>query len=144
MNSSQLGNIGEARVLSEFVKLGIPCYLPYGDGNTADLIAQFNNKLNRIQIKTTASLNRAGAMEWKVTRQEGYHGNRTQYKVEDIDYFAFYCLETDIVCLVPFDENFPTTTLSIRLDNYSGNRLPTMRFAKDFQVVNFIKQGSVV
>lgn len=138
MTTSQLGNIGEARVLSEFIKLGVPCYLPYGDGNTADLIAQFNNKLNKIQIKTTASLNKAGAMEWKVTRQEGYHGSRIQYDKKDIDYFAFYCLETDIVCLVPFDENFPTTTLSIRLDNYSGQRLPTMRFVKDFQIANFI------
>ena len=139
MNSSQLGNIGEARVLSEFVKLGVPCYLPYGDGNTADLVAEFNGKFNRIQIKTTTSLNRAGAMEWKVTRQEGYHGNRVQYNTNDIDYFAFYCLETDMVCLVPFDENFPTSTLSIRLDNYSGNRLSTMRFAKDFQISNFVK-----
>ena len=139
MNSSQLGNIGEARVLSEFVKLGVPCYLPYGDGNTADLIAEFNGKLNRIQIKTTTSLTKAGAMEWKVTRQEGYHGNRVQYNTNDIDYFAFYCLETDMVCLVPFDENFPTSTLSIRLDNYNGNRLSTMRFAKDFQVSNFVK-----
>ena len=138
MTTSQLGNIGEARVLSEFIKLGVPCYIPYGDGNTADLIAQFNNKLNRIQVKTTTSLNKAGAMEWKVTRQEGYHGNRVQYNVNDIDYFAFYCLETDIVCLVPFDENFPSTTLSIRLDNYIGNRLSTMRFAKDYQVANFI------
>lgn len=138
MNTSQLGNIGEVRVLSEFVKLGVPCYIPYGDGNTVDLIAQFNNKLNRIQIKTTTGLNKAGAMEWKVTRQEGYHGQRTQYNVNDIDYFAFYCLETDIVCLVPFDENFPTTNLSIRLDNYTGNRLSTMRFAKDYQISNFI------
>lgn len=77
-------------------------------------------------------------MQWKVTRQEGYHGNRATYNVNDIDYFAFYCLETDIVCLVPFDENFPTTSLSIRLDNYQGHRLPTMRFAKDFQISNFI------
>lgn len=138
MNSSQLGNIGEARVLSEFLKLGIPCYIPYGDGNTADLIAQFNNKLNRIQVKTTKSLNNSGAMEWAVTRQEGFHGNRVQYNVEDIDYFAFYCLETDIVCLVPFDENFPKRTLSIRLDTYEGNRLSTMRFAKDYQISNFI------
>lgn len=138
MNTSQLGNIGEVRVLSEFVKLGVPCYIPYGDGNPVDLIAQFNNKLNRIQIKSTAGLNKAGAMEWKVTRQEGYHGQRAQYNVNDIDYFAFYCLETDIVCLVPFDENFPVSTLSIRLDNYTGNRLSTMRFAKDYQISNFI------
>lgn len=138
MNSSQLGNIGESRVLSEFLKLGIPCYIPFGDGNTADLIAQFNNKLNRIQVKTTKSLNSSGAMEWKVTRQEGYHGNRVQYNVEDIDYFAFYCLETDIVCLVPFDENFPKSTISIRLDTYEGNRLSTMRFVKDYQISKFI------
>lgn len=139
MNTSQLGNIGEVRVLQEFVKLGIPCFLPYGDGNTIDLITQFNNKLNRIQIKTSSSLNKAGAMEWKVTRQEGYHGNRTQYNADDIDYFAFYCLETDMVCLVPFDENFPASSLSIRLDNYEGHRLSTMRFAKDYQIKNFIQ-----
>ena len=48
MNTSQLGNIGEVRVLSEFVKLGVPCYLPYGDGNRYDLIADFNGKLNKI------------------------------------------------------------------------------------------------
>lgn len=138
MNTSQLGNIGEVRVLSEFVKLGIPCYLPYGDGNKCDLIADFNGKLNKIQIKTTEKLNINGAMEWKVTRQEGFHGNRVQYNKEDIDYFAFYCIETDIVCLVPFDENFPSTTLSIRMDNYVGNRLKTMRFVKDYQISNFI------
>ena len=140
LNTSQVGNIGEVRVLSEFVKLGIPCYLPYGDGNTCDLIAEFNGKLNRIQIKTTQSLNRAGAMEWKVTRQTGYHGNRVQYSLEDIDYFAFYCVETDIVCLVPFDSNFPSSNLSIRLDDYKGNKLPSMRFAKDYQIKNFIKE----
>ena len=139
MNSSQLGNIGEVRVLSEFVKLGIPCYIPYGDGNTIDLIAQFNNKLNRIQVKTITSLNKAGAMEWKVTRQEGYHGNRVQYNVNDIDYFAFYCLETDVVCLVPFDENFPSSSLSIRLDTYEGTRTSTMRFVSDFQISKFVR-----
>jgi hypothetical protein len=116
----------------------VPCYLPYGDGNTVDLIAEFNNKLNRIQIKSTATLNKAGAMEWKVTRQEGYHGNRTTYNTNNIDYFAFYCLETDIVCLVPFTEDFPTTTLSIRLDSYEGVRTSTMRFAKDYSVANII------
>ena len=139
MNSSQLGNIGEVRVLSEFVKLGIPCYIPYGDGNTIDLIAQFNNKLNRIQVKTITSLNKAGAMEWKVTRQDGYHGSRVQYNVNDIDYFAFYCLETDVVCLVPFDENFPSSSISIRLDTYEGIRTSTMRFASDFQISKFIR-----
>lgn len=140
MTSNQKGNLGEVRVLSEFVKLGVQCYLPYGDGSGVDLIADFGGKLNRIQVKTSEHLNRAGAMEWSVTRQEGYHGNRAIYSTDDIDYFAFYCIETDIVCLVPFDENFPASTLSIRLDDYTGKRLSTMRFASDFSVEKIIAQ----
>ena len=143
MNTSQIGNLGEARVLSEFVKLGIQCYLPYGEGNKIDLIAEFNNKLNRIQIKTCEHLNKNGAMEWKVTRQEGYHGSRTTYNVEDIDYFAFYCVETDIVCLVPFTSDFPTNTISIRLDNFNGTRLKTMRFASEYSIKNIINGAMV-
>ena len=140
MTSNQKGNLGEVRVLSEFVKLGVQCYLPYGDGSAVDLIADFGGKLNRIQVKTSEHLNKAGAMEWSVTRQEGYHGNRANYSLNDIDYFAFYCIETDIVCLVPFDEKFPVSTFSIRLDNYTGKRLSTMRFASDFSVEKIINQ----
>lgn len=138
MNTSEIGNIGEARVLCEFVKLHVPCYLPYGDGNTCDLIAEFNGKMNRIQIKTTQSLNRAGAMEWKTTRQDGYHGTRACYEQDTIDYFAFYCIETDIVCLVPFNDSLPKTTVSIRLDDYTGVKLGTMRFAADYQIKSFV------
>ena len=143
MTTNEIGNIGEVKVLAEFVKLGIPCYLPYGDGNKVDLIADFGGKLNRIQIKTCEHLNKAGAMEWKVTRQDGYHGNRAIYNFSDIDYFAFYCLETDIVCLVPFDNNFPTTTISIRLDNFNGTKLKTMRFASDYSVKNIVNGAMV-
>ena len=140
MTSNQKGNLGEVRVLSEFVKLGVQCYLPYGDGSSVDLIADFGGKLNRIQVKTSEHLNKSGAMEWKTTRQEGYHGNRTAYSVNEIDYFAFYCIETDIVCLVPFDKNFPISTISIRLDDYSGTRLSTMRFASDFSIKKTLQQ----
>jgi hypothetical protein len=53
MNSKRIGNLGEAKVLCKFVELGIPVYLPFGDNEKADLIADFNGKLNKIQIKTS-------------------------------------------------------------------------------------------
>ena len=55
-NTSAIGNIGQAKVLSKFVELGIPVYTPFGEGYTVDLIAEFNGKLNRIQIKTTENI----------------------------------------------------------------------------------------
>lgn len=53
MTTKQLGNIGEAKTLSKFVELQIPVYLPFGDNEKADLIADFGGKLNKIQVKTS-------------------------------------------------------------------------------------------
>lgn len=134
MNTSKLGNIGEVKLLYELTKRGIPCYLPYGDGNTVDLIADFKGKLNRIQVKTCQSLNANGAMECKVTRQEGYHGNRIAYNVDDFDYFAFYCVDEDILCLVPFDESIPKTTITFQVSKNINRAYKTMRFVEDYSI----------
>ena len=53
MNSKNVGNIGEAKTLAKFVELGIPVYIPFGDNEKADLVAEFNGKLNKIQCKTS-------------------------------------------------------------------------------------------
>ena len=50
MISKEKGNIGEAIILAEFVKRGIQVSIPYGDCARYDLIAEFNGKLNKIQI----------------------------------------------------------------------------------------------
>ena len=49
MNTKSIGNICEAKVLCKFIELGIPVYVPFGDNEEADLIAEFNGKLNKIQ-----------------------------------------------------------------------------------------------
>ena len=53
MTTKQLGNIGEAKVLAKFVELQVPVYIPFGDNEKADLVAEFNGKLNKIQVKTS-------------------------------------------------------------------------------------------
>ena len=137
MNTSQLGNIGEAKVLCKFAELQVPVYLPYGDGNDIDLIAIFNGKINTIQVKTTEKLHENSYMIWKLTKQDGYHGSRKCYDA-NIDYFALYCLETDVLCLVPYLETEGKKTIQIRLDSYSGRRLSTMHFVQDFSFENQI------
>ena len=53
MTTKQLGNIGEAKALAKFVELQIPVYIPFGDNEKSDLIADFNGKLNKVQVKTS-------------------------------------------------------------------------------------------
>lgn len=40
MNTSEIGNIGQAAVVNKFIQLGVEVYLPFGEGYTADLIAK--------------------------------------------------------------------------------------------------------
>ena len=55
MNTNQIGNLGEAKVLCKCLQLGYDVFLPYGDGNRVDLILKKGDKLYKVQIKTSAT-----------------------------------------------------------------------------------------
>jgi len=40
MNTSNIGNIGQAAVINKFTELGVNVYIPFGDGCVTDLIAE--------------------------------------------------------------------------------------------------------
>lgn len=130
-NTTNTGNVGYAKVLAKFVQLEVPVYTPFVEGYAADLVAEFGGKLNKIQIKTTEKVHEGTHMKWKVTRQDGYHGNKIQYEEGEVDYFAVYCIENDVLCLLPFDQ-VPKSELIIHLDSYEGTRTKTMKFVQDF------------
>ena len=136
-NTSNIGNIGQAAVINKFVELSINVYLPFGDGYVVDLIAEWNNKLHKIQVKTT-EFAKDSLMTWKLCKQEGFHGAKIPYSKEEVDYFALYCIETKTLCLVPFD-NLPLL-FSIRLDSYKGKKYKTMRFESDFSFEKIINK----
>ena len=53
MNSKTKGQQSEARALYEFQKYHIPVCLPWGDNERYDMVAEFDEKFNRIQVKTS-------------------------------------------------------------------------------------------
>ena len=42
-----------------------------------------------------------------------------------------------------FDDNFTASSLSIRLDDYMGSRLKTMRCASDYSVKNIVEKAQI-
>ena len=111
----KIGNLGEAKVLAKFVELGIQVYLPFGDGSTADLIAEFNGKLNRIQVKSTEKDDN-GSLTFSICSTTLHAGGEIQkhvYTEDEIDYFALYSSVTDEVYLLPVNEA-PTKKFTIR------------------------------
>ena len=112
-----IGNLGEAKVLAKFVELGIQVYIPFGDGSTVDLIADFNGKLNRIQVKTSQKIIDGDKVRFSLVSSTVHRQNGVKhiYTEDEIDYFAFYNLERDRVYLISIkEEGLPKNEVTIR------------------------------
>ena len=96
MHSKRKGNIGELRVAYELNKLGYSVFRELGDISRIDLIVQIKDSLLKIQVKY-------------ITRKDGCYvfstgksgpGYRYNYRISDVDVFALYCAEDDVIAWV--------------------------------------------
>ena len=107
-----------ARASCGFQKYGIPVCIPWGDNERYDLIAEFDGKLNKIQVKSSQKI-----IEDKVkfslvsSTMHRQNGVKHIYTENEIDYFALYNLERDKVCLVSInEEGLPKSEVTIRFN----------------------------
>ena len=138
MNSKKIGNIGEAKVLAKFIELGIPVYIPFGDNEKADLIAEFNNKLNKIQVKTSIKAE-DGKMIFDLTSSTIHrkNGEKHIYTEDEIDYFACYNIERDKIFLISVEEA-PNTAITIRYEKPKNNQTQGIKFEDDYLINNIL------
>lgn len=144
MNTKQIGNIGEAKVLSEFVRLGIPVYLPFGDNEKSDLIADFNGKLNRIQVKTSQKIeNNKIIFNLVSSTMHRQNGVKHIYTEDEIDYFALYNLERDKVYLISIkEEGLPKTVITINFSLPKVKNQFKIFLEEDYLIDKVLKQES--
>lgn len=132
MNGKNIGDIGEITVLAEFIKRGIPVFIPYGENSKIDLIAIFNDKPQRIQVKTTGVIKDNGSYVINLRncsiRKNG-ESVISKCTEKDIDYFALYCLERPEPLLFSFNELKDKTTITIR---YDDRVFPNSVYEKDY------------
>lgn len=138
MNSKIKGNISEAKALFEFQKRNIPVLLPWGDNERYDMVAEFNGKLNRIQIKTANEENN-GSIKCYCRSSKNHTTNKSldTYK-NDVDYFVFYNQIKDIIALVPIEEIGDAKTISLRIEPTANGQIKGIRFFKDYSFDNII------
>lgn len=102
MSTKEIGNIGEAITLAEFTRFHIPVYIPFGDNEKADLIAEFNEKLQKIQVKTSQKFD-GKKMFFNLSSSSCHRrlGGKKAYTSDEVDYFALYNIEANILLLIP-------------------------------------------
>lgn len=138
MNSKRIGNIGEAKVLAKFVEMGIPIYIPFGDDEKADLIAEFDGKLNKIQVKTSIkSKNGCSIFDLTSSTAHRTNGERRKYLNSEIDYFALYSLDRDKIYLMKVPDN-PMSAITIRFEDTKSGMKSRVNYESDFLIENIL------
>ena len=138
MNSKRIGNIGEAKVLAKFVEMGIPIYITFGDDEKADLVAEFNGKLNKIQVKTSIkSKNGCSIFDLTSSTAHRTNGGRRKYSNSEIDYFALYSLDRDKIYLMKAPDN-PMTAITIRFEDTKSGKKIGVNYESDFLIENIL------
>ena len=133
LNSTDFGKIGEVRFLYELTSRGIQVSIPYGNSARYDMIADFNGKLNRIQIKTTSQFNdnKTSAIVKCTSYTTRLNGVAASY-VDDVDYIGVFIPEWDQVLLIPISIIGNAQTFSIRKEKNDKLGGPKPHYLEDF------------
>jgi hypothetical protein len=116
MNPKEIGTIGESIAITEFIKLGIQVYLPFGENSKVDFIVDIDNVLYKCQVKTTNTiLNDKFQISLESTRSNKTSNTRVSYTNNDIDFYILVCLQNDFVGMLHIDEA-PKTQINVNLE----------------------------
>lgn len=113
MNTKAMGNIGEAKFLCKCVELGIPIYSSFGDNERSDFIIDYDNKLLRIQVKTSGRSPSEGSIIFDLVSSTVHRKNgvKHKYTIDEVDYFTCYNLLKDEIYLIKNNGNMGTITI---------------------------------
>lgn len=133
LNTVTIGDIGEAQAIALFTKKQIPVSKPLTNNVRYDLIIEKDNKLYRVQVKSTVNI-KDGKMEFatKTTNYTKGTWSSNHYSKNEVDIFFLYCLENDWCGLfIPDNEDIPTT-LFIRTIPPKNNQKVGIRLMEDY------------
>lgn len=139
LTTKQKGNITEMECILAFMKAGYKVSIPYGEDCKYDLVVDINNKLYRIQCKTSHALtNPEDGFKFKtksvVITTHGVKENH--YELNEIDYFA--TVYEGNCYLVPVGEASHEKTLRFRYP-INGQK-KGISLAEDYKMKNIIKR----
>lgn len=132
LDQKQIGNLTELYCITAFCKLGYKVSIPYGENTRYDFIADVNNKLIRIQVKTCQEKDDGNIICFSCrstkVNSKGCHSRK--YTKNEIDYFCTYYKGK--CYLVPVDEC--SNEKKLRFNIPKNNQSRGIVYAKDYEL----------
>lgn len=131
MNSKQVGDTTEVKILSRFIETGYSVSIPWGDNDRYDMIVDMNGHLVKIQCKTARD--GVGGIEFSTVSSSTHRtaGKKRNYKGQ-VDYFAVYSSTTFMVYLIPISDISHGGSMKLRIEPTRNNQEKRINWAKDY------------
>lgn len=139
LSSHFIGEITEQQVALEFLKLGILLSKPLIQSSRYDFIADINNHLYKIQVKTCTERECGSYFDFATsTSHTNTQGTlNISYTADDVDFFA--TMYNNQCYLIPF-ELCGKRAQRLRLKPTLSGQTKGILFAKDFRLEDMIEK----
>jgi prevent-host-death family protein len=136
LNSNEKGNIAEAAIALEAIKLGIDVLKPVAEHGRYDLVLDLGVQLLRVQCKWGSLDRELGVVCVRVggSRHTPSGYITSTYAVDEIDALAVYCGDLDETFLVPIDVAAGKRQLHLRLRAPRNAQRACINLAADYQL----------
>jgi hypothetical protein len=122
----EVGKAGEHLVCADLIMKGYKAYLT-DQGLPYDVIVDINNKLLRIQVKTTLHSSfipqrKQNYKSYKFNCRRCGKGGRKEYSNDDVDIVAFVCIEDNLIGYLKIEDVRSTMYFRTREQKYFSNK----------------------
>lgn len=129
LHSKQLGSMGVLRVAAHLMSQGYSVFTELGDLSRVDLIVLVVNQPVKVQVKTRNLKDGKVVID---SRKSG-PGYLYRYRPEDVDIFAVYIPERDLVLFLDVNEVLQAkSTTVIRVDRSKNNQMEGINWFEDY------------
>jgi hypothetical protein len=140
------GDLGELKVAADLVARGCSLYIPFGEDSDYDLIADFEGRLHRVQVKYTASDGRVIVVRCRSHSLTKGKIRRTKfYTAAMVDWIVVFDATTERCYYVPSwmlgAEGL--SDLRLRLTPAKNGQSLRIRLAEDYLDPDFSRDPSV-
>ena len=127
------GDLGVLKVQLELHLQGFSVFTSQSEHESFDLIAYKDKKFYRVQVKYRCAEAGKISISLHTTWTDKTRLHRTPYNFDELDVFAVYCPDTDVVYFVAADELAAlNATFTLRTEPPKNNQTKGVRMASDY------------
>jgi len=128
-NTKRIGDLSEIMVLSALIRAGYYVSIPFGEDHRYDLIAEKDDVLYKVQVKSGRL--RKGAIVFACYSMHAHRGGGMRRYAGEIDLFGVYCSDVDSTYLIPLEE-IAAYSGSLRIEPPKNGQAKKVRWASRY------------